>query len=113
MDGDPHLYVLYARGLGSSIAGYFSSTDEYTPGVHKYSNAHEMFMLNADNTGLNEDFTYGVLAHEFQHMIHWYRDRNEETWMNEGFSDLAMFLNGYDVGGTDQMYVIDPDIQLN
>jgi immune inhibitor A len=112
VDGDPHLYILYARGLGSSIAGYFSSTDEYTPEVHKYSNAHEMFMLNADNTGLNENFTYGVLAHEFQHMIHWYRDRNEESWMNEGFSDLAMFLNGYDTGGTDQLYVTDPDIQL-
>ena len=112
VDGDPHLYILYASGLGSSIAGYFSSTDEYTPGVHKYSNAHEMFMLSADNTGLNETFTYGVLAHEFQHMIHWYRDRNETTWMNEGFSDLAMFLNGYDVGGTDQLYVMNPDIQL-
>jgi immune inhibitor A len=112
VDGDPHLYILYAHGLGSSIAGYFSSVDEYTPEVHKYSNAHEMFMLNADNVDLNETFTYGVLAHEFQHMIHWYRDRNETTWMNEGFSDLAMFLNGYDVGGTDQLYVMNPDIQL-
>jgi immune inhibitor A len=112
VDGDPHLYILYAKGLGSSIAGYFSSTDEYTPQAHKYSNAHEMFMLSADNVELYEPFAYGVLAHEFQHMIHWYRDRNEETWMNEGFSDLAMFLNGYDVGGMDTVYVQDPDMQL-
>ena len=112
VDGDPHLYILYAKGLGSSIAGYFSSTDEYTPEAHKYSNSHEMFMLSADNVELYDPFAYGVLAHEFQHMIHWYRDRNEETWMNEGFSDLAMFLNGYDVGGMDTVYVQDPDIQL-
>jgi hypothetical protein len=72
-----------------------------------------MFNLNADNTGLDEEYTYGVLAHEFQHMIHWYRDRNEETWMNEGFSDLAMFLNGYDIGGHDFIYAGNPDIQLN
>ncbi len=45
--------------------------------------------MNADNTDLADSFTYSVLAHEFQHMIHWYRDRNEESWMNEGFSELA------------------------
>lgn len=112
VDGDPHLYILYASELGQSLAGYFSSTDEYTPQAHQYSNAHEMFLLNADNLDLGEQFTYSVLAHEFQHMIHWYRDRNEETWMNEGFSELAAFLNGYDIGGMDYLYTRDPDLQL-
>ncbi len=112
VDGDPHLYILYARKLGKSLAGYFSSSDEYTPEANEYSNAHEMFLLNADYEDLADDYTYGVLAHEFQHMIHWYRDRNEETWMNEGFSDLAMLLNGYSVGGMDSIYVQNPDLQL-
>ncbi|HEX2979275.1 MAG TPA: hypothetical protein VHO48_03320, partial [Anaerolineaceae bacterium] len=74
VDNDPHLYVLFARNLGFSLAGYFSSADEYPPQAHEYSNAHEMFMLNADNLTLSEEYTKGVLAHEFQHMIHWYRD---------------------------------------
>jgi immune inhibitor A len=113
VDGDPHLYILYASGLGRSLAGYFSSADEYSPLAHEFSNAHEMFLLNADNIQLGSEYTYGVLAHEFQHMIHWYRDRNEETWLNEGFSELASFLNGYDGGGFDSAYVRDPDIQLN
>ncbi|HSO27754.1 MAG TPA: hypothetical protein VLS48_06760 [Anaerolineales bacterium] len=112
VDGDPHLYILYARGLGSTIAGYFSAVDAYHPLVHEFSNAVEMFLLSADNVSLDEEFAYSVLAHEFQHMIHWYRDRNEESWMNEGFSELAAFLNGYDVGGTDYIYTLDPDIQL-
>lgn len=112
VDGDPHLYLLLAKGLGSSIAGYFSSTDEYSPEVHKYSNGHEMFYLNADNIDLSAEFTYGVLAHEFQHMIHWHLDRNEETWMNEGFSELASMLNGYDVGGFDYVYAQDTDENL-
>ena len=55
------------------------------PQAHEYSNAHEMFLFNADNTDLGEEFTYGVLAHEFQHMIHWYQDRNETSYLNEGF----------------------------
>ena len=113
VDDDPHLYILYAKGLGGNVAGYFSSADEYSPLAHEYSNAHEMFILNADQINLDESFTYGVLAHEFQHMIHWYRDRNEKTWMNEGFSVLASFLNGYGAGGVDKPYTQDPDLQLN
>jgi immune inhibitor A len=113
VDADPHLFILYARNIGGSVAGYFSSNDEYLPQVHEYSNAHEMFLLSADHVDLGEEFAYGVLAHEFQHMIHWYRDRNEETWMNEGFSDLAMFLNGYSIGGADRAFVADPDLQVD
>jgi len=112
VDADPHLYILYAKKLGSFLAGYFSSADEYLPVVRPDSNGHEMFVLNADTAPLNDPYTYGVLAHEYQHMIHWYRDRNEETWMNEGFSNLAVLLNGYGVGGADQLYAKNPDIQL-
>ncbi len=113
VDADPHLFILYARGLGGSVAGYFSSSDEYLPPVRQYSNGHEMFLLSLDRVDLNEQFAYSVLAHEFQHMIHWYRDRNEETWLNEGSANLAAFLNGYDIGGHDQVFAGNPDIQLN
>ncbi len=113
IDGDAHIYILYTRGLGSSIAGYFSSADSIHPLVHEFSNAHEMFLFNADNTFLGEEFTYGVLAHEFQHMIHWNQDLNETSWINEGFSEVAAFLNGYDPGGFDWLYITNPDLQLN
>jgi immune inhibitor A len=112
VDADPHLFILYTRGLGGSVAGYFSSADEYLPIVRQYSNGHEMFMLSLDRVDLNEQFAYSVLAHEFQHMIHWYRDRNEETWLNEGAANLAAFLNGYEIGGHDQVFAVNPDIQL-
>lgn len=113
VDGDEHIYILYAGGIGNSIAGYYSSADEYHPLAHEYSNAHEMFLFNADNTFLHEGFTYGVLAHEFQHMIHWYQDRNESSWLNEGFSELATFLNDLNSGGFDWVYTNNPDLQLN
>jgi immune inhibitor A len=113
IDGDEHIYILYARGLGSNIAGYFSSSDSVHPLVQEYSNGHEMFLFNADNTELGSNFTYGVLAHEFQHMIHWKQDGNETSWLNEGSSELAAFLNGYDPGGFDFSYIADPDLQLN
>jgi immune inhibitor A len=113
VDGDPHLYILFAGNLGANLAGYFSSADEYHPLAHEYSNAHEMFLLNSDNLTLDERFTESVLAHEFQHMIHWYRDRNEASWLNEGFSELAALLNGYYNSGFDHLYAEQPDMQLN
>ena len=113
VDNDPHIYVLYARHLGSMVAGYFSSQDEYTPQVFHYSNAHEMFDINADVVSIAESYVYSTLAHEFQHMIHWNLDRNEDLWLDEGFSVLAQFINGYTVGGYDTSYAAQPDTQLN
>jgi immune inhibitor A len=113
VDGDPHLFILFTGGLGERIAGYFSSADTYHPLAHPYSNGHEMFFLNSDNLNLRDPFTYSVLAHEYQHMIHYHTDRNEGTWLNEGFSELAAFLNGYNHSNHDYRYSIDTDIQLN
>ncbi len=73
----------------------------------------EMFYIQIDNVSVNDDFYNGVLAHEFQHMIHWYNDRNEDTWLNEGSSELASYLNGYDTGGSEYVFSRKPDTQLN
>jgi immune inhibitor A len=113
IDGDPHLYILYATRLGSSVAGYFNSTDEVSRKAHPFSNQHEMFYLNADAVQLTDEYALSVLAHEFQHMIHWYGDPNEDGWINEGFSELAVLLNGFTVGGADESYLQDTDLQLN
>ena len=112
VDSDPRLHVLYVSGIGSGVAGYFSSADEVPPTAFEFSNAREMFVLSADNVQLGEDYIYGVMAHEFQHMIHYYTDRNEETWVNEGFSVLAELLNDYDIGGFDYLFMLDPDLSL-
>jgi immune inhibitor A len=113
IDGDPHIYILYVRGIGDDNAGYFSSSDELPPQVNRFSNGHEMFLVNADNSYLDEIYTYGILAHEFQHMIQWYQDQNEASWVNEGFSELAVLLNHYYYGGFDALYTGEPDLQLN
>ncbi len=112
IDGDPHIYILFTRGMGDWVAGYFGYSDEYSPLVHEYSNAHEMFYVSADGQSLRDEFTYGILAHEFQHMIHWHLDANEDNWLDEGLADVAAFLNGYGVGGWDAAYAEDPDIPL-
>lgn len=112
IDDDPHIYLLYARGIGGNTAGYFSSSDARHPLIEEHSNGHEMFVFNADNSPLSDPYTYGVLAHEFQHMIHFGRDRNETSWLNEGFSELAVLLNDYSTGFKDSSYLSRPDLQL-
>jgi immune inhibitor A len=112
VDHDPRIHILYAGGLGASLAGYYSSADQLHPDAHEYSNAHEIFLINADNVRLWHSSIYSTLAHELQHMIHWHIDKNEETWLNEGFSMLAEIVNGYNPGGFDRLYIQNTDLQL-
>ena len=112
VDNDPHIYVLYASSIGHNIAGYFNSSDSFNPLVKEYSNAHETYVLGTSQD-LGVEYTYATLAHEFVHMIQNASDRNDVSWMNEGFAEVGAFLNGYDVGGADWIYVENPDLQLN
>ena len=112
VDNDAHLYVLFTGGMGENIAGYTSDSDSYLTQVQPYSNQHEMFYINSDVQKLSDQYTMSVMAHEFQHLIHGYHDQNEELWLNEGFSELAVLLNGYSAGGFDSLFADDPDINL-
>ena len=112
VDGDPRLFILFARGLGSSVLGYYSSVDSFSRLAHKYSNEREMFYINASLTELGNPQLASTLGHEFQHMVHWANDPNEETWVNEGSSVLAEFLTGA-LPGFDYSFLANPDLQLN
>jgi len=37
----------------------------------------------------------GTFAHEWQHLLEYYADPDEEVWVNEGLSDFAQTLTGY------------------
>jgi hypothetical protein len=45
-------------------------------------------------------------------MIQFASDRNDVSWLGEGFAEVGVFLNNYDVGGKDWVYASDPDLQL-
>lgn len=116
VDNDPRLHILHAYGLGEGIAGYFSSADAYSRLARDFSNEKEMFYINLGWLNSSRDFKYyeTVLAHELQHMIHWHKDRNEETWVNEGLSEFAQEVAGYEPGTTFAgVFAQNPDTQLN
>ncbi len=113
IDGDRRIVILYAKDVGEDTAGYFSADDELPVEVSEVSNMAEMFVLNANVVDLNEEYTFGTLAHEYQHMIHWYLDSNEDLWLDEGLAELAAFLGDYELEGLDYEFLQTPDFQLN
>ncbi len=111
VDGDPHLVILHAYFEGA--AGYFSSQDEVPVQVNASSNQHEMFYMNLDAFGdIGEPFYLSTLAHEFQHMIHWYQDPRSDAWVDEGMAQMAEDLNGYDADDIAWAFLFTPDLQL-
>ena len=92
VDNDPHLTILHARLRG--VAGYYSSVDEYPTQVHQFSNEREMIYM-ASSLRVGTASYLSVLAHELQHAVHWNGDTSEETWINEGLSELASRVAGY------------------
>ena len=115
VDGDPRLNILHTTEMGNNVAGYFYSADEYSTVVNPFSNEKEIFFINLDFLNSMRDYTVyeTVLAHEFQHMIHWNQDRGEELWLNEGLSEYAQEVAEY---APDIMFaysfLADPDLSL-
>ncbi|HUP27714.1 MAG TPA: hypothetical protein VM409_04705, partial [Chloroflexia bacterium] len=109
VDNDPRITVLFADITGAG--GYYSSADEYTRAVNRFSNEREIIYIGTDGAG-GIVGVEGVLAHEFQHMIHWHEHPNHDVWLNEGASVLAADLNGFNVGGVDARFMTDTDVQL-
>ena len=93
IDNDPHLNIIHASLRGA--AGYFSSSDEYPTGVYPYSNQRETIYIDSSSLSIASQPYLEVLAHELQHAAHWSSDPNEDTWINEGLSELAVSAAGY------------------
>ncbi len=115
IDGDTRLYGLFAQGLGGGVAAYFSSRNTLPKEAWANSNQHEMFLFNLDAIGLfnlARPDVESVVAHEFQHMIRDNVDRNEDIWLNEGFSAFTQILMFGDAGSI-PYFLSSPDTQLN
>ncbi len=113
IDGDPHIHVLHLLGPPDAFElGYFSDEDEYSRALFVDSNEREMIYLNMSPLVAGEPLYDGTLVHEMQHLIQWNLDANEETWLNEGLSQVAETLAGLDTVAP-EAYLEQPYIRLN
>jgi hypothetical protein len=110
VDNDPHLTILHAYFDGG--AGYFSSLDGYPSYIRQFSNERKMIYINLNALTLATPEHLGTLAHELQHAIHWFHDSSEETWVNEGLSEVARGIAGYGFSSAHN-FLVSPSVQLN
>lgn len=97
LDDDPRIYLMWYE-FGVNADGFFFAFDQEPDGTYPDypSNECEVLYLNPTSSGgASGGYMHAVIAHEFQHMIHWKYDDNEMSWVNEGMAELAMWFYGH------------------
>jgi len=119
IDNDLRIHIILVNEpLWGVYFGYFSPANEYPTAIYPYSNQREMIVVNLASIRLDSTSFQGKLGHEYQHLIHWYQDPNQDLWLNEAMSELAYFLSGAPpassaLGPTNaELFALYPDIQL-
>lgn len=90
----------YYYGTAPYVSGFFLPVNEYAqadldrtmPGQR--SNEREMVYVDLNPTDLGGPIVAQTAAHEFEHLIAWNHDRDEEPWLDEGLADLAVTVAG-------------------
>jgi len=94
LDQDPRIYILY-YDFDVSSDGYFWSFDQQCDDVAAFhSNECDVVYMNCSDFDPAGSYLLAVLAHEFEHLIHYNHDPNEVSWVDEGLAELAMWLYG-------------------
>lgn len=92
LDDDPRLHIVNGRMPG--VGGYFSGDDRFPQALRSGSNEREAIYINIAGLAPGNDYYDQIVLHELQHAIHSYADANEDTWVNEGLSELAVTIAG-------------------
>lgn len=112
IDGSLRLHILNTDNVGR-IGGYFSGADTVPVAIAPYSNQREMFVMSIDGAaGIGSSYYNATLAHEFQHMVHFNQDPDEDLWLNEGLSKLAQQVAGLRGDENAADYLLSPDQSL-
>lgn len=110
VDGDPRITILHADLRGGG--GYVSGADSFPREVAPISNEREMLYIERSVLSTPGVQYNDLVAHELQHLIHAHADDGEESWVNEGLSQVASQL----VGGGEvwiPQFLAQPDLQLD
>ena len=95
------------------VGGYFTPTNEASARDIYFSNEREMVIVDTYPSDPTREDYLGVLAHEYQHLIHWNQDAAETRFLNEAQSQIAFYLNDYGHAPQTFQFVRTPDTQLD
>jgi hypothetical protein len=96
--GNSYIAGFFSSGLNEIFDRNVMSIDAFD-WLHRTGAdpAHEPVPGNNCTSAPARPFLYeGVFAHEYQHLLQYYQDPEEVSWVNEGLSDYAIDVTGYD-----------------
>lgn len=119
IDGENRLFIVLSSWVGQAperrgMMGYFWPRDPVARSgegqdPRQHANEKEVIFLSPEVLTQPEITGFGTLAHEYQHLLMFSAKsraaeapRTEETWLDEGFSMLAMDLAGFGLAGGDR-----------
>jgi hypothetical protein len=125
IDADNRVFLLlsdiqdgYQNKNDGYVAGYFFAGDqmmqsEFSGHSKVKSNEKEIIYIDTYPSDPESENYMEIVAHEFQHMIHYNQDSNEVTWVNEGCSQIAPVLCGFTAPRHYKLLKSDADRSLN
>jgi len=86
--------ILLYKMSNDHLAGYFWAKDNFKQSYLSASNEKIMFYINTTLYKQDKKETFTTLAHEFQHMIHFYqraviKDIQDDAWFDEFMSETT------------------------
>ncbi len=89
---DRYIHAVFTDKIGLRYLGYFSVQDLNDPQIDPESNGMDLFFLHSRLMDHEGKDLWDTLSHEFQHMIHFAYDPNEELFVDEGVSGIAQLI---------------------
>ncbi len=97
VDGDPRLHIALALDPQGDSLGHFPKSSTAPQTLDAKSNQREMLVITLDedeNFDFFDDIMIEVIAHEYLHLLHHYRDYGEELWLDEALASYAAYVAG-------------------
>jgi len=96
LGADGRVHIVNQSTIGPGILGAFNPTDLCPRAQCPTSNERPIVYLSLDLASPGSAEYLTTLAHESQHLLQALADADERRWLNEGLSQLAEHLNGFD-----------------
>lgn len=114
----PHrVHLIHNSYIGYGIVGMFRPSDTCRVDICDRSNEIPAVYYSLDWGDIVSDEYFTTIAHEYQHLLQHYQDGGERRWLNEGFSQVAEHILGFDpeitVGENLDAFMRDPSLRLD
>jgi immune inhibitor A len=91
---DGRVAILHAKLSGGTA--YVARGNMQPAEVYEYSNERALVIVNVSHVQPGDDAYLAALAHELQHLAQYLNDPMEDAWFNEGLSQLAEDVCGFE-----------------